>query len=139
MKKVVGILSTLIAVVAVLSAPAAKAGWLFGPSDRDECVAEYAPKAKTKRLTQIAYAKCNVMFNQTLHSKVRASAECVLDKLEDMQTEYAFAAVSAKCDRDSGVRSCHHPEYVDEKLNRCYVPEYYSKPAKAKRKNIFED
>ncbi len=95
------------------------AGWLFGPSTVEECQAEYAPKAKTQKLVRIAYWACGRTFDRTLHKSVRNSAECVLDRVDEMGNEASFPAVRTKCDIDNGVVQCAYPNYSNDKTNRC--------------------
>ena len=84
----------------LLAAPplTVNAGWLFGPSDADDCVDQYAPKAQTKRLVGATYAQCRIAFDKSAHQIQRDRALCVAEEIPSLKTEYALGAIFKRCE-----------------------------------------
>jgi len=114
----IGVRHAVALLVLVLPAPAL-AIWPFGPSNAEDCIADYAVKAAEKRLVGAGYQHCRRAFDSNLHSAQRKQSLCIAKKIPDMRTAAAFGLVAQQCGRDAGIVTCAFPQIVDDRTNRC--------------------
>jgi hypothetical protein len=67
---------------------------LFGPSNYDECVAEYIPKNITKRGVPIVIAACRMKFIENIQEDY---ANCIFKYVPEIESSQAVSYVQAAC------------------------------------------
>jgi len=116
----------LLALLLICSYPSdVLAGWLFGPSDKDECIEEYAKEAASKRLVGAVYQNCGRAFDNGLHSSSRKSAMCIVKGIGELKTEQAYRSLSSRCERENPAPKCPPGQKFNDRRNGCECDEMH--------------
>lgn len=110
-------LTAAILVLPLLAAPA-RAGW-FGPSDADECAAEYAATGATVRLIGYARQQCRIAFDKTKPAPTRAYALCMAKGIQPLKVEQGIHLVRKQCEVDAPPPRCAAGQYYAEASGTC--------------------
>lgn len=110
---------------------------LFGPSNYDECIAEYVPKNITNLGVPIITAACRMKFREKINEDY---AECIFKYIPEMVSPQAVSYVRAACDMkyikntNNGYSGCIFKVMPDAKTDQAATVLFYS----CKNKNADE-
>ena len=74
----------------------ARAGWLFGPDNADECRTDYMAKAGSSLAARLIAKACNDLFGDPDREEW---AECILDHAVHTESEIAIKLIAQACSR----------------------------------------
>jgi hypothetical protein len=114
----------LVAIVALLQAPHALAGW-FGVWSYEDCVKTYVVPAQVSNAVGIATRACKGLYEQKHTGASKTRDDCILEHILDAKTVGAAAALARTCNDATPICKPNEAERSDACEVKCQEGQVY--------------